>query len=104
MLLAPLAQLTQYRGQVPAGIGEQVIVAGRVVTVGSALHQPDVFELTQPGDQTGPWSAGILADVVEPGYTQAYFAQRKQRPPVADQLQRVGDRTHSRAVLTECRS
>ena len=40
--------------------------------------------------------AGVLADVVEAGHVEGELAQDQQRPTVADDLERVGDRAHAR--------
>lgn len=53
MPLAPFMQLTHYRSQVTAGVGQELIVTRRAVTIGSSLHQPDLFELVQSGEDAG---------------------------------------------------
>jgi hypothetical protein len=56
------------------------------------FDQARVPELAQPGGQAGAGRAGAGLDVVEAGHAEAQLPDREQGPPVADDLQRVGDR------------
>jgi hypothetical protein len=98
---SPDPQLAKHRSQVPARSGQHVFVARRMLAVAAPFDEPRIFESAKPRRQAGPGCAGVDADVVELGDPKTELAQRKQRPLVPDELQRIGYRAHPRPSAVE---
>ncbi len=91
MALAPLAQRDQGGEEAPAGGGEDVLVARRVVAVPSAFDDPGLLQLAQPQREGLPRGAGVDLDVLEPVDAEANLPDNEQAPALPDDLERVSD-------------
>lgn len=94
MPLTPDSQLPKDRAELAAGLGEHVLVPGRAHVVAAPLDEASVLKFPQPRSQAGTGCAGTGLDVVEASHSEAQLPDGEQGPPVANELQRIGDRAH----------
>src|ERR1700681_103951 len=93
VIQSPRQQGVQNRDEGPAGLGELVVETWRRGLVGSPADNPGVLECLEPGRDAVPGRARPVDDVGEAGAAQRQLADDQQRPPLADHVERRGDRT-----------
>lgn len=93
--LSPGPQFPEDWAELAAGRGEYVLVPGWVRVVAAPFDEAGVLKFAQSCGQARAGCAGVGLDVVEPSHPEAQLAYGEQGPPVADELQRIGDRADS---------
>src|SRR5690606_15058530 len=91
-LVAPLPEGHHHRPQGGALPGEHVDVPAARLVVAAALHDPGLAEGVQPVREDVAGDAETTLEVVEPGHAEQGVADDQERPPLADDLERAGDR------------
>ena len=98
--VAPLAHGREDRPQVPALLGQPVVVAGRVVAVGDLGQYPGLDQVGQALVQDVAGDPEAFVELVEPGHPEERVADDQHRPPLADHLETLGHRAvHVREAL-----
>ena len=91
-LVTPLAQRGHDRPQGAALVGEEVVVAAAAFVVGATLEDPGGDEGVESDREDVAGDPEALDEVLEAADAEERVAQDQQRPPLADDLQRLGDR------------
>ena len=91
VLVAPPQQGQDDRVELPAGGGEVVLEALRVVAVPATLQDAGVDQRAEPGGQRVPRRSGAPDHLVEAAVAQEDLADGQQCPLLADHLERAGD-------------
>jgi hypothetical protein len=86
-----LAQGGEYWPQVPALVGEPVVVSRWVLAVGDLGEHPGLDEAGQALAEHVARDPESLLEVVEAGHAEEGVAEDQQRPPRADDLQALRD-------------
>src|SRR3954447_7795212 len=68
IVVAPLLERHDHRPQVPAGLGQAVLVPDRPLRVLMTFQDTELFESPQPRSKDVAWRTGVCRDVVEPSY------------------------------------
>ena len=92
-LVAPLAQRDEHRPQRLALVGEHVVVAARGPrrSSGARARRASTSVSSRVGQDVAG-DAEPLLELLEAGDAEEGVAQDQQRPPLADHLERAGDR------------
>jgi hypothetical protein len=91
-VVAPLAQRDHHREEPTAHRREDVVVPLAGLVVGAAFEDAGLHQRVEPAGQHVAGDAEAFTEVVEAGDAQEGVAQDEQGPPLADHLQRPGDR------------
>lgn len=96
VLTAPLREGPQRRPQRDAALGDDVLVARRRLLVAALFEDPLLGERLEPGREDGARDAEVDEEVVVAPDAVERVADDEERPPLADDLQRAGDRAFLR--------
>ena len=91
-LVAPLAQRGHDGPQGAALVGEEVVVAAAGLVVGAAFQDAGGDEGVEPVGEHVARDPEALDEVVEAADAEERVAQDQQGPPLADDLEGLGDR------------
>ena len=89
VLVAPAHQRRDHRIQVTAGVGEPVLVPGRVLAVLPPLQDPRGDQRAQPGRQRVARRSGAPDHLVELAVAEEDLAHGEQRPLLPDDVERA---------------
>jgi len=92
MAIAPLQERDQHRIEIAALIGQRIFEARRMLLIRAPLEDSGVGEALEPRGQHVGCDRQRRLEVVEPALAEKHVAQNEQRPPIADDVERAGDR------------
>jgi hypothetical protein len=90
--ITPSPQGEQNIEQILALGGQQVLIPGRVVLIAMSLEDSGLDEAIEPLGQDVPGDPEIFLPVVKPPHAQERIPKDQQAPPVADDVESIGDR------------
>src|SRR5215467_12249809 len=91
-VVTPPQQRGHHRKQCPALLGQPVLIPGRVLAVLTFVQYTGVGEFLEAGGEHTARSPETGLEVVEPAGAAKRIPDDQQRPPLADDVQRPGDR------------
>ena len=92
MPVAPGKQAKQHRTEIPAALGQHILVARRPFAVAASFEQAGLNHRLEPPGQDVGRDAQAVAELLEPGVAAERVAQDEDAPPFADVLKAAGDR------------
>src|SRR5882724_1231298 len=100
VLVAPRQQRQQHRAEIAAAIGQNVLVAGRLLAVALTLQQTTLHQRIQAASQHVRRNFQAFLEFIEPLQAINGIAEDQDAPPLADPLQAAGNRAlHIAEVL-----
>lgn len=90
--VSPLTQRGHHRPQSSALVGEHVVVSASGLVVDPAFEHPRADESVEPVRQDVAGDAESLDEVIEAADAEEGITKDQQGPPLADDLERLGDR------------
>ena len=90
-LVAPLPQRREHGPQLAAHVGEHVVAAPARLLVRAALHHAGVDERVESRGEDVAGDAEPVVELLEAGDAEERVAEDQRGPPLADDLERLGD-------------
>jgi hypothetical protein len=90
--ISPSPEGEQHIEQILALGGQQVFIPGRVVLIAMGLENPGGHEAIESLGEDVPSDPEIFLPVVKPPHAQERITKDQEAPPVADDVESIGDR------------